>query len=91
MRSINYAWQQQLITDEAKELSDLSRELYSRLATVGDHAEKMRRSIEGSVTAWNKFAASLESRVFVTARKLGSLDESIMLQALNPIEKMPNA
>lgn len=91
MRSINYAWQQQLITEEAKELFDLSRELYGRLATLGTHAESMRKAIERSVSAWNKFAGSLESRVLVTARKLNSLDEGTLLKALEPIEHVPNA
>lgn len=90
MRSINYAWQQQLITEEAKDLFDLSRELYGRLATLGTHAENMRKAIERSVTSWNKFAGSLESRVLVTARKLNSLDEGTVLKALEPIEQMPN-
>ncbi|MGO3796361.1 MAG: DNA recombination protein RmuC [Pauljensenia sp.] len=89
MRTVAYAWQQEVLTDQAKELFDLSRELYSRIAVMAGHAEAMRSSLEKSVGAWNKFAGSLETRVLVTARKLGTLDESKVIPAPRPVEQAP--
>ncbi|RDX07845.1 hypothetical protein CE171_01230, partial [Bifidobacterium longum] len=38
LKSVAYAWQQQSLTDDAKQLFDLSRELYERFSTLGDYA-----------------------------------------------------
>ncbi|NEG55274.1 DNA recombination protein RmuC [Bifidobacterium platyrrhinorum] len=74
LKSVAYAWQQQSLTDDAKQLFDLSRELYSRFATLGDHATKLGTQITRTVAAYNAFASSLERRVLPTARKLQKVD-----------------
>lgn len=76
LKSVAYAWQQQSLTDDAKTLFDLSRELYERFAVLGDRATKLGTAITKTVGAYNQFAASLESRVLVSARKLQKLDRS---------------
>ena len=45
LKSVAYAWRQQGLTDDAKQLFDLSRELYSRFVTLGDHANKLGTAI----------------------------------------------
>ena len=89
MRTVAYAWQQEVLTAQAKELFDLSRQLYSRISVMAGHAEAMRSSLEKSVGAWNRFAGSLETRVLVTARKLGALDESTVIPTPAPVESAP--
>ncbi|WP_052450860.1 DNA recombination protein RmuC [Actinomyces polynesiensis] len=89
MRTVAYAWQQEVLTDQAKELFDLSRELYSRISRIAGYAEAMRSSLEKSVGAWNSFAGSLEKRVLVTARKLGTLDESTVIPTPRTIDQAP--
>ncbi len=89
LRTVSYAWQQDVMSTEAKELFDISRELYQRLAVLGGHAEQMRTSLQRSVESWNRFAGSLESRVFVTARKLSRVDESTIIPTPRPIEDAP--
>ena len=76
LKTVAFSWQQDVLTDQAKVLFDLSKELYGRLATLSEHADKLRRSIDNTVGAYNQFANSLETRVLVTARKLNALDES---------------
>ncbi|OZG69549.1 DNA recombination protein RmuC [Bifidobacterium eulemuris] len=76
LKSVAYAWQQQSLTDDAKMLFDLSRELYDRFAVLGDRAIKLGGQITKTVNAYNQFAASLEKRVLPTARKLQKLDAS---------------
>ena len=87
LKTIAFSWQQDVLTDQAKTLFDLSKELYQRLATLSEHADKLRRSIESTVTSYNQFANSLESRVLVTARKLSALDESKVIGAAATIEQ----
>jgi len=86
LKTVAFSWQQDVLTDEAKSLFDLGKELYQRLATLSEHADKLRRSIDSTVASYNSFANSLESRVLVTARKLDVLDESTVLPHARTIE-----
>jgi DNA recombination protein RmuC len=81
LKTVAFSWQQDVLTDQAKTLFDLSKELYQRLATLAEHADKLRRSIDSTVNSYNQFANSLETRVLVTARKLSALDESKVIGA----------
>src|SRR5690606_6342704 len=76
LKTIAFTWQQEVLTEDAKRLFDLGKELYGRLATLAEHADRLRGAIESTVNHYNKFASSLEQRVLVTARKLDALDES---------------
>jgi DNA recombination protein RmuC len=89
LKTVAFSWQQDVLTDEAKNLFDLGKELYSRLSTLSEHADKLRRSIDSTVNSYNQFANSLETRVLVTARKLSALDESKVLGAAVVIDKSP--
>ena len=89
LKTVAFSWQQDVLTNEAKTLFDLSRELYSRLATTASHIEKLGRTIERSVKDYNAFVGSLERQVLPTARKLGALDESKVLAPLKGIEEAP--
>jgi len=86
LKTVAFSWQQDVLTDEAKNLFDLGKELYQRLSTLSEHADKLRRSIDSTVSSYNQFANSLESRVLVSARKLSALDESKVLGAAVPLE-----
>lgn len=89
LKTVAFSWQQDVLTDEAKTLFDLSRELYSRLATLASHVEKLGRSIESTVKNYNGFIGSMERKVLPTARKLNRLDEASVLGPLTPIEEAP--
>ena len=85
LKSVAYAWQQQSLTDDAKMLFDLSRELYERFAVLGERATKLGSAITKTVGAYNSFASSLESRVLVTARKLQRVDQSKVIGTVDMI------
>lgn len=89
LKTVAFSWQQDVLTDQAKTLFDLSKELYGRLALLSEHADKLRRSIDNTVGAYNQFANSLETRVLVTARKLNALDESKIIGEAQVIEQTP--
>ncbi|PLS24857.1 DNA recombination protein RmuC [Bifidobacterium imperatoris] len=86
LKSVAYAWQQQSLTDDAKQLFDLSRELYERFAVLGDYATKLGTQISKTVGAYNKFAASLERRVLPTARKLQKIEPTKVIEEVPLIE-----
>ena len=74
LKAVALSWRQEAISQNARDLLQLSRQLYERLATVGGHLGTMGRSLTKSVEAYNSMLGSLESRVLVTARRINDLD-----------------
>jgi DNA recombination protein RmuC len=73
LRTVAYSWRQEALAENAQDVLKLGRELYSRLATMGDHVDKLGRQLNSAVDSYNKTVSSLEGRVLVTARKLVEL------------------
>ncbi|HEY2072114.1 MAG TPA: DNA recombination protein RmuC [Gaiellaceae bacterium] len=69
LRAVAYGWRQETIAESARQISDLGRELYSRLATFTDHVAKVGRGLESAVRSYNEAIGSLETRVLPSARK----------------------
>lgn len=89
LKTVAFSWQQDVLTQEAKQLFDLSRTLYSRLGTTATHIEKLGRSLERTVKDYNGFVGSFERQVFPAARKLNALDESKVIAAAEGIDESP--
>ncbi len=73
LRTAQYAWQQAALSENARAVFDLGRELYDRLNGLGGHVDALGKALTGAVTAYNRAVGSLENRVLVTARKLNQL------------------
>jgi len=87
LRTVAHAWTQEALADNAREVHALGRELHKRISTVADHFDKLGRSLGASVGHYNNAIGSLESRVLVSARRLGDLSASdVELDAPTPIE-----
>ncbi|GAB3815964.1 DNA recombination protein RmuC [Micromonospora zhanjiangensis] len=76
LRTVAYAWRQEALARNAVAVHSLARELYGRLATLGDHVGKLGGALGSAVTAYNRAVGSLEARVLVSARKLADLGVS---------------
>jgi DNA anti-recombination protein RmuC len=74
LRTVAYTWQQDALAANAQQVFELGRELYRRLGTMGDHMDKLGRSLTGAVKDYNRTIGSLEKNVLVTARKLNDLE-----------------
>jgi DNA recombination protein RmuC len=70
---VQYAWQQQALSENARAVFDLGRELYDRLSGLGRHLERVGKSLTSAVGSYNQAVGSLETRVLVSARKLAAL------------------
>ncbi|MFI7704423.1 DNA recombination protein RmuC [Nonomuraea sp. NPDC049480] len=89
LRTAHYAWQQAALSENARAVFELGKELYERLSSLGRNVESLGKALTRAVEAYNKSVGSLESRVLVTARKLhdlgvvdGDLDSPEMLEDL---------
>ncbi|MFC4865811.1 DNA recombination protein RmuC [Streptomonospora arabica] len=73
LRTAQYAWQQEALSENARAVFDLGKQLYSRLSTLGGHVEGLGKALSRTVAAYNQTVGSLESRVMVTARRFEEL------------------
>jgi DNA recombination protein RmuC len=74
LRTVAYTWQQESLTEHARELLELGRELHARLSTLGGHVSRLGGSLQRSIESYNSLVGALESRVLVTARRMEELD-----------------
>ena len=74
LKGVAFGWRQELLTENARELFELSQQLYGRLGTMGGHVSKLGASLKSSVERYNAFVGALESRVLPTARRISALD-----------------
>jgi DNA recombination protein RmuC len=94
LRAAAYGWRQEKVAESARSVSELGRELHSRLGTLVGHFMKLGRSLESSVRAYNDTVGSMESRVLVTARKLsehGAASGEDELPAPQQVETAPRS
>jgi DNA recombination protein RmuC len=73
LRTAQYAWQQAALSENARAVFELGRELYDRIAGLGKHVDRLGRALTNAVSTYNQAVGSLESRVLVSARRLNQL------------------
>ena len=90
LRTVAYSWQQEALTEHARSVFELGRELYRRLGTLGGHVDKLGRSLGRAVDDYNKTVGSLERNVLVQARKMAELQVTDAdLAAPPPVDTAP--
>ncbi len=75
MKTVAFAWQQDALTQDAQTLFETGRELHNRLGTLANHLGTLGRSIQSTVSNYNKFLGTLERRVIPSTRKLSLLGD----------------
>jgi DNA recombination protein RmuC len=73
LRTIAFTWRQDSLAANAKQVQELGRDLYKRLATLGGHFERLGRSLGSAVGAYNEAVGSVEHMVLAKARQLNDL------------------
>ena len=92
LRTAQYAWQQEALSDNARAVFDLGRELYDRICALGRNVDRLGRSLTTAAANYNQMVGSLESRVLVTARRLNELGVvEGELDPLAPVEETTRA
>lgn len=92
LRAVAYGWRHEHLAENAKEISELGRELHKRLSDMADHFSKLGRQLGGAVQSYNSAMGSLEHRVLSSARRfkdLGSVSEAAEIVPLESLDHSP--
>ena len=88
-KAVAYGWRVEEQAKGAQQIADLGRELYKRIAVMGEHAQRLGKSLDDSVKRYNQFAGSLETQVLTQARRFEELSvdhEGRSVPELAPVE-----
>ena len=88
LRSVAYGWKQQDLTENAEKIRDQGEEIVKRMATLTDHFAKLGKSLDQSVSSYNKTLGSLEKQLLPSAKKMTELGVSPRKESasLEPVE-----
>jgi len=73
-RTVAAVWRQEKLAKEARQIGELGKELYDRLAKAASELRKVGSGLTSAVNNYNSFVSSFESRSLVTARKFRELN-----------------
>lgn len=92
LRTVAQGWQHEVLNAQAQEVQRLGQELHARLGSMAGHFERVGRSLNASVVAYNQAMGSLEGRVLVSARRFAELGvTSETLDAPRQVESLPRS
>ncbi len=73
LRTVAYTWQQEALTEHAKEIFEVGRELHKRVSILGGTLDKLGGSLRRAVEHYNGAIGTLERGVLVQARRMADL------------------
>ena len=91
-RTVAAVWRQERLAKEARQIGELGKELYERLAKAADDLRKVGSGLSTAVNNYNSFVSSFETRSLVTARKFRELNIEPGrrdIEVLSPVEALP--
>lgn len=92
LRAVAYGWQQQAMEENARKISELGRNLYESVRSLGNHFDTLGTRLKSSLEAYNQAVGSLEGNVLVKARKFKELQAANggeEIKPLEPIDRVP--
>ena len=90
-RTVAAVWRQEKLAKEARQIGELGKELYDRLAKAATDLRKVGGGLTSAVNNYNSFVSSFESRSLVTARKFRDLNiepSAREIEAVPPVEAL---
>lgn len=92
LRTVAQGWQHEVLNEQAQAVQRLGQELHARLGSMAGHLDRVGRSLNASVVAYNQAMGSLEGRVLVSARRFADLGVTTeQLAAPRQVETVPRS
>ncbi len=92
LRTVAQGWQHEVLNAQAEQVQRLGQELHARLGSMAGHLDRVGRSLNASVVAYNQAMGSLEGRVLVSARRFAEMGvTSEDLAAPRQVETVPRS
>ncbi|MFZ5653145.1 MAG: DNA recombination protein RmuC [Pseudomonadota bacterium] len=94
LKAVSYGWRQEAIAANAREVAELGRDLYDRIAKLAEHWYKVGKGLDNAVGAYNDSVGTLESRVLPAARRfrdLRAVGKGHKIEVLEPLTKETRA
>ena len=74
LKAVAYGWQQQAVSENARQIAAVGKELYQRITPFFRHLNSLRRHIDQTVESYNQSIGSLERRILPSVNRLQELD-----------------
>jgi len=84
-RTVAAVWRQEKLAGQAREIAELGKDLYARLATMGSHVGRLGRNLDTAVGAYNAFVGSLETQVLTQAKRFEALNIDTGGKTIEPL------
>jgi len=93
LRAVAHGWREEQLARNAREISEVGRILYERIAGLAAHFESLRKGLDGAVESYNRAVGSLDRRVLAPARRLRELGAASgeEIETPAPVERAPRA
>ena len=88
LHAVAYGWQQERVAESAQAISELGRELHTRLVKLSTLLATLGSRLNATVKAYNETIGSYEARVLPSARRFeehGAVAEGTEIPALEPV------
>ncbi|MGK6319768.1 DNA recombination protein RmuC [Sphingomonas sp. DT-204] len=85
-RTVANIWRQEKLVEEARAVDALGKELHERLAVAATHLRRVGGGLNSAVDNYNKFVASFEGRVLVSARRFRDLSVGTGAREIENVE-----
>ncbi len=72
-KAVAYGWRVEEQAANAQKIADLGKELYKRIAVMGEHAGSVGKALTAAVERYNRFVGSLETQVLTQAKRFEDL------------------
>ena len=93
LKAVAYGWRQEDIAKNAREISNMGKEVYERVSVLWGHLDSLRAALVNAVDAFNRAAGSLEARLLPSARRFKDLGVTVAdeIPELEPVDRSPRS